>query len=302
VLSSGNARAEDIVDMAVRAAMAKQADGRIAHIESEYNDIFISKRSDEVTMSFQLKGFDYTESAASLTDPDALPIRYTQVMTVGVIYPPQVKRMLMLGLGGGSISTYLGRFLPDATIDVVEIDPAVIGAAKTYFGIKETARVRHLESDGRVFLNRHKERYDLILVDAYQGGSVPFHLLTKEFYTLLKQHLAPGGAATFNVHDGTKLYASTLLTLRTVFPAVHLYPSGQGEVAVVVTAEAAPDAATLAQRAASLQQTFGFRYPLPRLLARRTETSGATEKGELLTDDFAPVNQYEAIGQTRRKK
>ena len=93
----------------------------------------------------------------------------------------------------------------------------MITAAKKYFGIIETPRVRYLEGDGRVFLNRHKETYDLILVDAFHGGYVPFHLLTREFYALVKQRLAPGGAAAFNVHDGTKLYASTLLTLRAVF-------------------------------------------------------------------------------------
>ena len=73
--------------------------------------------------------------------------------------------------------------------------------------------MRYHEGDGRVFLNRRKDTYDLILVDAFHGGYVPFHLLTREFYTLVKQRLAPGGAAAFNVHDGTKLYASTLLTL-----------------------------------------------------------------------------------------
>ena len=70
--------------------------------------------------------------------------------------------------------------------------------------------MRYHEGDGRVFLNRRKETYDLILVDAFHGGYVPFHLLTREFYALVKQRLAPGGAAAFNVHDGTKLYASTL--------------------------------------------------------------------------------------------
>ena len=64
--------------------MLKRADGRIAHIETEYNDIFITKRRNELTMSFQLKGYDYTESVANLTDPDDLPVRYTQMMTVGV--------------------------------------------------------------------------------------------------------------------------------------------------------------------------------------------------------------------------
>jgi spermidine synthase len=297
-----DARAEELIDPAIRADMLKRADGQIAHLETEYNDIFINKRRNELTLAFQLKGYDYTESVANLTDPDDLPVRYTQVMTVGVVYPPEIKRVLMIGLGGGSISSYLGRFMPDATIDTIEIDPGVINAAKTYFGMKETARVRYLEGDGRVFLNRHKETYDLILVDAFQGGYVPFHLLTKEFYTLLRQHLAPGGAAAFNVHDGTKLYASTLLTLQAVFPSVHLYPSGQGEVATVVTAEPAPDAQALAARAKSLQDRLGFRFALPTLLARRNDRPNTNQTGELLTDDFAPVNVYDTMGERRKKK
>ena len=138
--------------------------------------------------------------------------------------------------------------------------------------MKETPRVRYLEGDGRVFLNRRKETYDLILVDAFHGGYVPFHLLTREFYTLVRQRLAPGGATAFNVHDGTKLYASTLLTLRAVFSGLHLYPSGQGEMITVVTADAAPDAGSArAARAAACRRNSRFRFPLPELLARRTE-------------------------------
>ena len=82
----------------------------------------------------------------------------------------------------------------------------MIDVAKKYFAMRETERVRYIAADGRVFLNRNKERYDLILLDAYRGGYVPFHLLTKEFYTLVKDRLTPGGAVAFNVHDGTKLY------------------------------------------------------------------------------------------------
>src|SRR5947199_9952686 len=110
---------------------------------------------------------------------------------------------------------------------------------KQVFCLTESPRVRYLGGDGRVFLNRNAATYDSILVDAFHGGYVPFHLLTTEFYTLLKQRLAPGGAAAFNVHDGTKLYASTLLTLRTVFPGVHLYPTRLGETIAVATAEPA---------------------------------------------------------------
>jgi spermidine synthase len=178
----------------------------------------------------------------------------------------------------------------------------VVQAAKKYFGMKETPRVRYLEGDGRVFLNRRKETWDLILVDAFHGGYVPFHLLTKEFYSLLRQRLAPGGAIAFNVHDGTKLFASTILTLRTVFGSLHLYPSGEGEIITVVTTDAAPDPEALKSRAAAMQEKLRFRFALTDLAARRTERDSAALKGELLTDDFAPVNLYDTIGEKKRKK
>ena len=294
-------RADEFIDEQIRSGMLKQSDGQIAHIETQYNDIYITKRRAELTMAFQLKGWDYTESVVNLREPDDLPVRYTRIMTIAAIYPPAPKRLLMIGLGGGSISTYLGRAMPEVIIDNIEIDPGVVAAAKKYFGLRENTRMRFLTGDGRVMLKRSKEQYDLILVDAFRGGYVPFHLLTREFYTLLKQHLAPTGAVAFNVHDGTKLYLSTIRTLASVFPSVHLYPSGEGETTTVATAAPAPDQETLASRAASLQQRYNFRFPLPQILARRVRLP-VTDRAELLTDDFAPVDVYDAIGERVRKK
>lgn len=294
---AGTAQADDLIDAKLRENIFKGPNGRIAHIETEYNDIFITKRRDELTMSFQLKGWNYTESVTNLRDPDELPVAYARMMTVATIYPQPLKKILMLGLGGGSISTYLGRFIPDVQIDTVEVDPGVINAAKKYFGIRETPRVRYFDGDGRVFLNRSKERYDLILVDAFHGGYVPFHLLTKEFYTLIKSRLTPGGAAAFNVHEGTKLYHSTVRTLSDVFAGLELHPSGNGEMIAIVTAEKAPDKATLTRRADALQQRYKFRYALPKLLEQRLEYPLLqAANGELITDDFAPVNLYGATG------
>ena len=294
------AGAQGLVDEQVRAALLKRSDGQLARIETEYNDIFITKRRHELTMSFQLKGWNYTESVTNLRDPDDLPVHYTRFMTTALPYPEKPAKILMIGLGGGSISTYLGRAMPELTIDTVEIDPGVINAAKQYFGIRENERVKYLAGDGRVFLNRNKQLYDLILVDAYHGGYVPFHLLTKEFYTLVKQRLAPGGAASFNVHDGTKLYVSTVKTLKDVFPALHLYPTGEGEVIMVATAQDAPSDAALKERAQSLQQQHRFRYALPPMMTRRT-AHPALDKAELLTDDFAPVDLYNEIGRDQKK-
>ena len=304
-LTAPAGRAESLIDEGIRAAMVGRPNGRLAHIETEYNDVFITKRQNQLVMSFQVKGWDYTESVANLLDPDDLPLRYAQVMTIATIYPETPRKILMLGLGGGSISTYLGRFMPEALITTVEIDPGVISAAKTYFGLRETERIRYRAGDGRVFLTRSSELYDLILLDAYRGGYVPFHLLTREFYALVKARLAPGGAAAFNVHDGTKLYGSTVKTLGEVFPALDLYPTARGEVIALATAIAL-DKDTLERRAAALQARHGFRFALPQILQRRLDRPQVevhAAKGDVITDDFAPADVYDVMGKepSRRK-
>jgi len=301
-LPAPTARADALIDEGIRAAMLARPSGRVAHMETEYNDVFITRRGKELVMSFQVKGWDYTESVANLLEPDDLPLRYAQVMTVSTVYPEVPKKILMLGLGGGSISTYLGRFMREAEITTVEIDPGVITAAKTYFGLRESERMRYRAGDGRVFLNRNSELYDLILLDAYRGGYVPFHLLTREFYVLVKQRLAPGGAAAFNVHDGSKLYASTVKTLAEVFPGLDLYPTGVGEViAVATTAPLAKD--TLEARAAALQERHGFRFPLPQILQRRMDNPRSqAANGDVISDDFAPADVYDVIGKDPRRR
>jgi spermidine synthase len=300
-LNAPACRAQGLIDEGIRGAMLARLDGRIAHIETAYNDIFITKRQRQLVMSFQIKGWDYTESVVDLADADDLPLRYAQVMTIAIIYPQARQKILMLGLGGGSISTYLGRFVSEAFITTVEVDAGVISAAKTYFGLRETERMRFLAGDGRVFLNRNGEKYDLILVDAYRGGYVPFHLLTREFYALVKERLAPGGAAAFNIHDGTKLYASTVKTLSQVFPGLDLYPTGLGEV--IAVASSSPLSQEMRERnAATLQGRYDFRFPLPQILQRRSDHPASSIAGDIITDDFAPADVYDVMGKDLRRR
>jgi hypothetical protein len=113
---------------------------------------------------------------------------------------------------------------------------------------------------------------------------------------------APGGAAAFNVHDGNKLYSSTIKTLAEVFPALDLYPTGLGEVIAVAT-NAPLDRAALERKAAALQARHGFRFPLPQLLQRRTDKPQTqASAGDLITDDFAPADLYDVIGKEQRKR
>jgi len=288
--------AESLFDESTRAQMLRHGDGPVAHIETEYNDLFIAKSGSFLLMSTRYRAESNIHSIVNLMDPDELPAPYTRFMSAGLLYAQQVGRILMIGLGAGSVSTYLARAMPQARIDVVELDPGVISAAHKYFGVQATDRVRIVESDARVYLKRHSELYDLILLDAYRELGVPFHLLTKEFYALVKERLAPGGAVAANIAGGTKLYASTLVTLRAVFAGVDVYPeyetANEAQVVVVASPASAPGTQMLLQRAEALQERYRFRYPLPGLLKKRV-TSHNAEQGELLTDDFAPVNLYE---------
>jgi spermidine synthase len=298
VVASGRAGAADLFDQSVRAQVLRHTDGRVAHLETEYNNIYINKYGPLLSMTTRVRNEINYHSIVDLADADDLQVPYTRLMAAALLYPQTIQRILMVGLGGGSISTYLGRAMPDVQIDVVELDPGVIAAGRKYFGLQETDKVHFLESDGRVFLNRHTEPYDLILLDAYRELGVPFHLLTREFYELVKARLAPGGAVASNLSGNTKLYVSSLATFRAVFPTVDVYPDwkqpDEAQAVVVATPSARPGTEALMQRATALQAQHHFRYPLSEFAGKRV-IDGNAGNSEVLTDDFAPVNLYESI-------
>jgi predicted membrane-bound spermidine synthase len=300
-------RAEDGFDRQLRAAMLEHKDGLVVHKETVYNDIFVTKRRNVLRMAFHWKGWHFPETEINLDDPDDLPMAYARVITVSAIYPDEIGRVLILGLGGGALATYFSRFLPEATIDTVEIDPGVIEVAKKHFGFRETGKSRVFDSDGRVFLNRHPEPYDLILVDAFTGSYIPFHLLTKEFYQLVRNRLGPHGATAFNFAapgtdiPGTRLYDSSLRTLSSVFQRIDLYHSGEEEV-IAVAALDSPDPETLGRKAAAAQDRHRFRFDVTKLLSERRIDFPKDPKGQIFTDDFAPASLQDAASRRYRRE
>jgi spermidine synthase len=304
LLASVPAEAQEPFDADARAEMLKRKDGLVAHIETVYNDIFVGKYQSTLKLTFQWKGWYTFQSEANLADPDDLPLRYTRVMSLGAIYPPEIKRVLVLGLGGGSISVYLHRFLPAAAIDAVELDPGVIGVAKKYFGVRETARLHLIESDGRVFLNRHADLYDLIIVDTFTGSYIPFHMMTKEFYQLVRSRLAPHGVVVFNILPAEKLFPSNVRTLKAAFDNLDFFNSGDRSLdmtSVLVIGRLDPSSeAEAAQKAAAAQERYQFRFDVSELVRTRRMDPGAA-KGDVLTDDFAPANVLGEYGRKYRR-
>ena len=144
--------------------------------------------------------------------------------------PPAPRRVLIVGLGGGTLPVFLHRHHPDLLIDVVDIDPAVIIVAKQFFGFAEDARMKAHAGDGRAFVERApRGRYDLIILDAFGSSEVPSHLTTREFLHAVRAALAPGGVVVSNIwrRGYNHLYDRMLRTHADVFAELHVLESAR---------------------------------------------------------------------------
>jgi spermidine synthase len=267
--------------------------------ESLYNNIYVYRWQNYLSMTFGHNRKIYTESILNVNDELDLPVTYTKYLTVGAAYTRKLDNILMIGLGAGRTSWYLHRHLPASDITAVELDPEVISIAQRFFGLKGNEQYKLVENDGRRFLMRDESVYDLILIDAYRGPFVPFHLLTREFYAEVKAHLGPYGAMTQNVEPSTMLFDSAFATISSVFDHVDAYPA-DGNIVLVAYGSEPISEFQLDARSRALQNQYGFRYPLPELIGERRSFS-PQPGAKVLTDDFAPVNALRSIEVHNRK-
>ena len=261
--------------------------------ESLYNNIYVFQRGDLIIMQFGKNKRFWTESVYDRSDPRALPVPYTRFLTVALAYPPEMGSLLEIGLGGGRTAAYLNLHMPTLAIHSVELDPDVIELAEKHFDLVPNETLQITARDGRIHLVRDSTKHDVILVDAYRGPFVPFHMLTREFYVTAKRRLKPGGVLAQNIEPTTMLFDAAVSTLASVFDVVELYPSSGNVVAVAYDGPEREDG-ILQSRAEMLQAAHDFKYPLPDLLeARRIVTKPPDT--DPLVDDFAPVEMLKSI-------
>jgi len=290
---------------AVAAGHAQDSRNLLESKESLYNNIYVYEQPPYVSMTFGHNRRIYTESVYNTRDDKDLPVDYTRFMTAGLMYAKNVHSILEIGFGGGRTAWYLHRSLPTVPITSVELDPAVVQLAKKYFGIRDEPNFQVVNRDGRLFLSESKDRYDIILIDAYRGPFVPFHLLTKEFYQIVKDHLAEGGVVAQNVEPTTMLFDSAVKTIDAVFPQLDFYRADGNVVTIAYDSpERKPE--DLAATARDRDNAYGLRYSLAEMLndRRRIDIAGGQvidANAKVLTDDFAPVEALKSIERHNRK-
>lgn len=160
------------------------------------------------------------QSALDLSNKRQWVYTYTYLLSLGILArapeaPNQPVRCLMIGLGGGSFADFLADTFPDWKIRVVEIDPVIIRLARQYFPIHK--RIEIVQGDGRVFLQKSREKYDIIIMDAFGEHFIPPALYTLEFFRLMKSRLNPKGMVLMNAWENAALDKRELATLSRIF-------------------------------------------------------------------------------------
>jgi len=146
------------------------------------------------------------------------------------------RKVLMLGAAGGVSMKQIAAVFPDAEITGVDLDPAVLRVARDYFGLKDQPRIKLVADDARWFLQRTSERYDVIAIDLYVTGTIPFFTATTEFFALVRERLTDNGVMLINVlsrRRGEEQIAPFVKTLEAVFPSV--YAASFGNYLLIAT-------------------------------------------------------------------
>lgn len=200
------------------------ADERVLYEKpSAYSTIIVTEDDAGLrTLRFEKSGA--RQSVVKPGDPEYLALPYASVMLAGLALSEDPRRILIVGLGGGTLPMFIRRHYPDATIDAVDVDPDVVHVAKEFFGFREDSRMQAHVDDGRKFIEKSRQPYDLIFLDAFGIDSVPEHLATQEFLQAVRRAVKPGGGVVSNLWGPgyNRLYGAMVRTYQEVFDEIFI--------------------------------------------------------------------------------
>ncbi len=262
-------------------------------VDTAYNRIWIYDHIDKKTGELiKTMGINNENHSSMFLNSDKLVNEYTKYYNLAEHFNPNFKKTLMFGGAGYSYpKSFLERY-KNATIDVVEIDPKVTELAKEYFRLKDDPRLTIYHEDGRVYLNKTEEKYDVIFGDAFSSHySLPYQLTTKEAVQKNFDILNNDGVVILNIISALEGEKSNFLkaeyiTYQSVFPQVYLFPvqtpNDSSQVQnIILVALKSRESQTFTDADPSLNEYLGH------LWQNKVETNLP-----ILTDDFAPVDYY----------
>jgi len=266
---------------------------RLIHSENSlYREGFVYEDGNTRCLCFSRLCAIGRQTCIDLKQPERLVFEYTQMMLGALYLKPDPHSILIIGLGGGTLPRTLEKLLPDADIDVVEIDPAVVGVARQYFGFRPDERVHLSVQDGRAYVRqslRGSKRYELIMLDAYEHQYIPEHMLTREFLTEVRSLLQPGGIVAANTFSSSRLYQNESVTYSSVFG--EFYNLRSGNRVILATNGPLPsieEATRNSRRFTAAFEPYGF--AAQSVLALFSTRPDWDPSARVLTDQYSPSN------------
>jgi spermidine synthase len=188
-------------------------------IQSPYGEISIVDEADARLLLID----GAVHSAVDLSTHKPL-YPYIYVMDLAADFFESPGNLLLIGLGGGGIAR--NYYAKGWLVESVEIDPVVVDAAYNYFGLRDY-ETEVYTGDGREYLYQTENEYDLVILDAYGSSTIPFHLISKEVFELMKSRMFDGGIVAINVQSigwRSDIVKTVSATLSSVFRYVSVLP------------------------------------------------------------------------------
>jgi spermidine synthase len=178
--------------------------------------------------------FGAIQSVMEKSNPERLALAYTRKMMAFLLFNRTPKRILLLGLGGGSLAKFCYGNLPDASLTAVEVNQDVIALRGAFCIPGDDHRFRVINADGAAYVSASRQRKDVILADACDRKGTSTDLASVEFYRNARSRLSAGGVFVVNVCGDRDSTAAHLTTIRRAFDDEVLSLQVQNDSNVIV--------------------------------------------------------------------
>jgi spermidine synthase len=208
---------------------------------------------------------DTIQSSMRLARPNDLELAYTRSMMGFLLFAPAPRRLLQVGLGGGSLAKFIYHRLRDTVSEVLEVNPDVVTIARGFFYVPAAdERLAIRVCDAAPFMARPGPGYDAILVDGYDGDSVVEELASRAFFASCRNRLAPGGVLVVNLWGSDRRFNEYVGRIEAAFPAGTLCLPAEKPGNIITFGFRDPPGAlrwdALAASARELEQRYGLEF------------------------------------------
>lgn len=211
-------------------------------------------------------GSDTIQSSMRIAKPRDLELSYTRSMMGFLLFNSSPARVLLVGLGGGSLAKFIHHRMPQTVTEVVEVNPQVVAIARQCFLVPpDDARLAVVVGDGAQHIESDGGSADVIAVDGYDGESQVEELSSRRFYDACHRRLGAGGVLVVNLWGSDRGFSDTLRRIEAAFPSGTLcLPAHKPGNIIVFAFRDSPGALRwddLSRRAQALERQYELEFP-----------------------------------------